>query len=252
MIKKATAPLRKTLIYIVFGIGSLFIGIIVLPIERLLFHPLKRYKRVVRKTIHIAHRIVFAFGRLLGILEIVGGKPDLSNLEGKIIAPNHPSLLDVVLLFSMIPDANCIVRGGLLKTPVGFIVKALYIPNNEDFEELKENCKKSLDDGDALIIFPEGTRTAKGKDITLKRGAAVISLYSGAPIVPFFMTGNDKEGLRKHDKFYSINGDGYYTFSVERSNVELKPGDYVSLGARNASVRMTEDLERILRKGVGK
>lgn len=239
--------LAKIFVFIFFGLGAIFLSIFVLPVERLIFHPVSRFKQVGRRTISGSHRLVIWLCKVLGVVKI-SGEIDASKLGGKIIAPNHPSLLDVVILFAYIPGANCIVRSALMKSVVGVIVKDLYIPNNEDFEQLQAECKESLSNGDTLIIFPEGTRTRPGKPITLKRGIAFISLFSGAPIVPVFISGNEKKGLLKHDKVYRMPKCGYYSYHLEVGE-EIDPADFMTSTKRNNTIALTEQLQKCLREG---
>ena len=75
----------------------------------------------------------------------------LKGIKGKVIIANHPSLLDVVVLISLIPNANCIVKGALIQNAfVSAIVRNLYIPNNIPFEEQLERAKKSMEEGNNL------------------------------------------------------------------------------------------------------
>lgn len=245
-IKGRIFSFRKCLIYFLFGFGSLLIGLFILPFEKILLHPISRFRRVGRKTVTLSYKLMVFFMKLLGLVKIEADKLDLANLKGKIVAPNHPSLLDVIILFSLIPGANCIVQGSLLHSVVATIIKVLYIPNNEDFEKLKIQCKKSLQQNETLIIFPEGTRTKKGQALTLKRGTACISIFADVPIVPFTIKGNDKEGLRKHDPFWSINKDNKYSFIIKQINTEIVPSNYSTLNERTKSFEMTKDLKKIL------
>ena len=90
---------------------------------------------------------------------------------------NHPSLIDVVVLISIIPNADCVVKAHLFKNPFlrGVVKNTGYI-SNADPEGLLVDCKKSLAAGNNLIIFPEGTRTKVGQAVKFQRGAANIAL----------------------------------------------------------------------------
>jgi 1-acyl-sn-glycerol-3-phosphate acyltransferase len=48
---------------------------------------------------------------------------------------------------------------------------------------------KLLDDGENVLLFPEGGRSLDGKLQPLEGGAALIALKSGAPVVPAFVAG---------------------------------------------------------------
>lgn len=49
-----------------------------------------------------------------------------------------------------------------------------------------------LRDGDKLLVFPEGTRVKKGKQVTPKHGAVLLASRAGVPIVPIYITPNRK------------------------------------------------------------
>jgi 1-acyl-sn-glycerol-3-phosphate acyltransferase len=56
--------------------------------------------------------------RTLGTADItLIGAEKLRSLEGTLVVANHPSLLDVVLIMSAIPRAQCIVKAALWSHP---------------------------------------------------------------------------------------------------------------------------------------
>ena len=251
VLRRLSAKIRKAFAYLIFGIGSIVIGLIVLPIERLLIHPKEKFKKIGRYTISYAHKLFVLLCEKIKMIEIKKPTPDFSDLKGVIIAPTHPTLFDVVILFSLIPGADCIVRGALTRTVTGFIVRALYIVNSENFEELKEDCRKSLENGNNLIIFPEGTRTRRGTPITLKRGIAYISLHTKADVIPIIIGGNDKQGLQKKDHFYTINNDCKYIYTIKRPDKVFHPYDFSTGHLRTDATRFTEEMESYLRQEAG-
>lgn len=107
----------------------------------------------------------------------------------QLVCPSHPTLIDVVLTMSMIDNANCIVKADLkrsfaMSSP---IATTGYIANDSG-SELIEACAQSLNAGDTLIIFPEGTRTRPGKEPKLHHGAAATALLAAMPITPVVIT----------------------------------------------------------------
>ena len=60
-----------------------------------------------------------------------------------------------------------------------------------DIEAMK-SAFKALKKGKLLGIFPEGTRNGMAKGVKIHNGAALISLKTGAPIVPVGIQGNFK------------------------------------------------------------
>ncbi|MDB6060294.1 MAG: 1-acyl-sn-glycerol-3-phosphate acyltransferase [Verrucomicrobiaceae bacterium] len=92
---------------------------------------------------------------------------DLSELDalrdekqGLILAPNHPSLLDAVMVISKFPDVACIMKSGLMDNIFlgGGARLARYIRNDPPLSMIRQ-ATQALEQGSFLLIFPEGTRT---------------------------------------------------------------------------------------------
>lgn len=123
--------------------------------------------------------------------------------SGELLIANHPSLLDVVFLVSIVPGANCIVKESLIKNiftrlPIG---AAKFIQNNAS--DLVERCAASLKKEATLIIFPEGTRTTPGEALNFQRGAANIALHCGSDISPVLIDCTPPT-LIKHQAWYNV------------------------------------------------
>ena len=167
-----------------FGIGGLFLGLIVIPLVTFMPGSEEACRNRVRWIISSNFKFFFGMMHYLGLVKYrVVGKEILAEDKGCLVIANHPSLIDVVSLISIYPQACCIVKKELWNN---FFLKRVvsgagYIPNDEP-EKLLENCAASLARGDVLIIFPEGTRTVPGKEMELQRGAAHIALRLKCPI----------------------------------------------------------------------
>ena len=139
------------------------------------------------------------------------------NLRSTVIVANHPTLIDVVVLISALPHPDCVVAGRLFNNFwIRKIVGQLFVNSSANPEELLERCRKSLHDGNNMIIFPEGTRTrpeTAGK--ALKRGAAQIALRAGADILPIHIKTENLVGLGKHESLFKVHCNGYAQLTVE-------------------------------------
>lgn len=139
------------------------------------------------------------------------------NLRSTVIVANHPTLIDVVVLISALPHPDCVVAGRLFNNFwIRKIVGQLFVSSSANPEELLERCRKSLHDGNNMIIFPEGTRTrpeTAGK--ALKRGAAQIALRAGADILPIHIKTENLVGLGKHESLFKVHCNGYAQLTVE-------------------------------------
>jgi 1-acyl-sn-glycerol-3-phosphate acyltransferase len=178
----------------------------------------------------------------LGIVNLeVDNRPAFRNLSSKIVIANHPSLLDVVMLLSLIPNADCIVNAYLKTSILTAIARQIYILSSLDHEELFKACTESLKQGNCLIIFPEGTRTPRSGRIVLRKGAARIALASGCNIVPVHIGGTDKYGLGKKDSWIGFNPRERYVYQINMQQ-EINPAKYNALSKPAAASALTKEL----------
>jgi len=224
----------KVLFFINFGIGSILLSLLLFIL--FIFKP--------RRLVSFFFAVFVWEMRLLGILTLkINNKNLLKNLRSKIIVANHPSLLDVVLLISMLPNADCIVNGLLGKRNIlRVIVNTLYIPNELDFTEISSRVSNSLSKGNCVVIFPEGTRSIPGKPIDLKKGAARLAIESGYDIVPVHIGGNEKIGLRKHDALFSFHPTQRYHY-VFNILPPISVAEYKQMPSGMASKLLTEKIK---------
>lgn len=236
----------KSSAIIIFGLISIVFGMTILPPLRLILHPARRFRKVAR---FLAYASFKGFVGLLilfrGIKLDVEGKAELRRMKGKVIAANHPSLLDVVILISLVPNADCIVRGSLTKSVMTGVIRQLYIVNDLGYEQLLPRCRKSLAEGSNIIIFPEGTRTPRHGSNTFKRGAAHIAYDTGADIQMLYIGGNDKYGLGKHDPFFSYNKEETYHYDLHLLPA-IPTANYAGMPGHIATRRMTEKMHEML------
>ncbi len=129
---------------------------------------------------------------LSGIIRCELGALDVLRRQGSlIIAPNHPTLLDAVLIISRLPDVTCVMKPAILNNPLlgGGARLAGYIRNDSPAKLIKRSTEKLLA-GHVLLIFPEGTRTAGVRLNRFKGGFALIAKKAGVPIQTVFIESN--------------------------------------------------------------
>ena len=133
--------------------------------------------------------------RLCDVLGVI--RTDLSALDaldhepGLILAPNHPSVIDVVLVNSRLSNVCCLMKAGLMDSPfLGAGARlAGYVPN-DSFKAAVRASAADIRAGGQLLIFPEGTRTETRPINTLKGGFALISREAACPIQTLIIEGN--------------------------------------------------------------
>ena len=100
-----------------------------------------------------------------------------------VIAPNHPSLLDAVMVLSRLPDVACVMKADLIDNPTyGASARLAGYIRNDEFIGAATQAAETLKAGSQLLLFPEGTRTTRAPINRLKGGASLVSKRSGVPI----------------------------------------------------------------------
>jgi 1-acyl-sn-glycerol-3-phosphate acyltransferase len=195
------------LCFATFSIGGLVLSFIVIPVISVLSADLQDRRR---RTRHCIHRTLRFFTRMMSVLGVIEfdtreAAKTLLTHHGKVVIANHPSLIDVVVLISLMPHADCVVKNELWDNPwIGQVLRAAqYINNSGDVELLISTCQQSLNEGYSLIIFPEGTRTTPGEALVLQRGASNIALRCKVPLVPVLIS-CEPTTLTKNEKWYSV------------------------------------------------
>lgn len=144
------------------------------------------------------HALTTLFNLFLAALKASGlVKFDLSALDALreerslVIAPNHPSLIDVVLVVSRLPRVVCIMKADLENNMLfgGGARLADYIRNNSPLAMIR-SAAAAVRGGSQLLVFPEGTRTREGPINTFKGGFALIAKRAGAPVQTVFIESN--------------------------------------------------------------
>ena len=100
-----------------------------------------------------------------------------------IIAPNHPGLLDALMVLSRLPNVVCVLKASLLGNPLWGAGSRLagYI-RNDWFIGSVSLAVDELHRGSQLLLFPEGTRTEPKPLGEFRAGAAYVSYRAGVPI----------------------------------------------------------------------
>ena len=168
-----------------FGLGGVLLSLTLFPLLRLTSPDRDTARRRVQRAMHYAFRLFVLEMRLLGVMDCEVEGVERLRAGGRLVVANHPSLIDVVLLIALLPEADCIVKQALWRNPFlrWPVAWADYI-SNDDSAEMVEAAAARLRAGRSLIIFPEGTRSVPGRPLAMQRGAARIALAAGAEVLP--------------------------------------------------------------------
>ena len=116
-----------------------------------------------------------------------------------IYVMNHQSMFDIVVAFVLIPFNFRFIAKKSLK-PIPFlgwymtVTGMVFIDRknrraamrslNEAYEKIRR--------GISIFVYPEGTRSADGRILPFKKGAFVMAIQAGVPIVPLAIDGGQR------------------------------------------------------------
>jgi len=225
--------------FALFGLGGLVLRLIVFPLLALLPGDVLRQRLRARQTVSRLFWLFVQFMYRSGVLTYQVEGVERLGRPGQLVIANHPSLIDVVVLISLIRDANCVVKQSLWDNPFtrGPIRAAQYISNNGSADMLDE-AAGALQQGQTLIIFPEGTRTTPGQAPQFHRGAAAIALR-GAQLVTPVVISVTPTTLTKAEPWYRIPSRRFH-FHL-RVGDDIDPQTFASRGSLPIASRQLND-----------
>lgn len=159
-----------------------------------------------------------------------------------VIAANHASFYDVLVLLAVLPmSVRFLAKRNLFRLPfLGWSIAAAgFIPVDRQSRSrsfaLVDTALARLQGGRSLVVFPEETRTLTGAMLPFKTGAALLALKSGLPLLPLGIAGT-----------FRIQRRGGFTITPSR--VTLAVGEPISV--ENFSARDRAALTDALRQRV--
>jgi 1-acyl-sn-glycerol-3-phosphate acyltransferase len=100
-----------------------------------------------------------------------------------ILAPNHPCLIDALLILTRHPNLVCVMKSELMRNVfLGSGSRlARYVPNDSSRQMVKESVAH-LRRGGVLLLFPEGTRTIHSPINSLVGSVGLIAKHANVPV----------------------------------------------------------------------
>ncbi|WP_323813919.1 lysophospholipid acyltransferase family protein [Cellvibrio sp. NN19] len=189
---------------VLFALGALLLGGVLGLLIRFFPWPEQRRRQFVRKSIQRWVGFYVWVVCRLGLMSVQFDGVAALDQPGVLVVANHPTLLDAVMLMTVMPNVTFIAKAAMARNPFTcwIVTAAGYIPNDEVGVELVDKAAAALRAGETLMIFPEGTRT-NGEQLQLKRGAANIALAAGCPLLPVVIDCQPMT-LRKGEPWYRI------------------------------------------------
>jgi 1-acyl-sn-glycerol-3-phosphate acyltransferase len=100
-----------------------------------------------------------------------------------LLVPNHPSLIDALLILTRHPNIACVLKAQLMNNlflGAGSRL-ARYIPSDQPRQMIRDAIAE-LRKGGVVLLFPEGTRTTQEPINPLTASAGVIAKHAGVPV----------------------------------------------------------------------
>jgi 1-acyl-sn-glycerol-3-phosphate acyltransferase len=131
---------------------------------------------------------------LAGLFEVIGVE-NIPRTGGLLICPNHSATLDPPLVPALVPrgDTWSMAKSEFFRKPlIAFIYRSYHafpvVRHTADRAALRRSFDL-LKAGQALIIYPEGTRVESGVLAKPEPGAGFIAQKAGCPVLPVGLTG---------------------------------------------------------------
>lgn len=226
--------------------GAVLIWIATLPFDRRLY--------LLHQYSCIWSNLVFFLNPLWKVT--VFGREKIKRGNAFMIVSNHQSGADILVLFKLMIHFKWVSKWSLFWFPfIGWNMAmnryiALKRGRKSSINRMVQRCKKALEEGSSIMIFPEGTRSKDGNVQPFKTGAFRIALETRVPILPIALCGTSraikKGGLlihRNHDMevvifdpipYESLAGDDQKTLAAK---VQRIISERVSSGKANPSLQ---------------
>ncbi|MCK5342642.1 MAG: 1-acyl-sn-glycerol-3-phosphate acyltransferase [Candidatus Heimdallarchaeota archaeon] len=161
---------------------------------------------------YIIGRFIFTYMFMLLFGFRIHNKKNVPRNPGYILIGNHQSHFDPMSFpVATVHNFTFAARHTLFKNAIfGKIISFMGafpirrgVRDNFAFKQMK----LELERGNALIVFPEGTRSLDEKILNFKSGVEIILKMTKAPILPAVIQGNSKN-FSKNRKIYQLSARG--------------------------------------------
>ena len=226
--------------------GLFALGVVTAAASLLILRTLRvsHSARKMRLVVSWHARVWLAIAQSLRVLRVThtGTHPQ----QGLVLA-NHPSLIDAVICWALLPDVICVLKADLAHNPLLRIVAdGMGYVSNADPEQMLGDAQRVLERGGLLLLFPEGTRTQTDGQPVFRTGAAEVALRTNAAIYPLVI---------HYDGAYLKKGVPWYAFPGAAPHFELNfegawPQPATSQNRRKDRRALTQALETHFRQAL--
>jgi 1-acyl-sn-glycerol-3-phosphate acyltransferase len=134
--------------------------------------------------------------KLVGVKVDVRGLDHLDPKQAYIFTPNHQSFIEVPLFVTYLGrNPGYLAKKEVFKYPVfGTGIRLMKVipvdrSNSPAAVESARLATTYIREGKSYMVYPEGTRSPDGKMLPFKKGAFIMAIEAGVPIVPVTVSG---------------------------------------------------------------
>jgi 1-acyl-sn-glycerol-3-phosphate acyltransferase len=188
-------------------------------------------------------RVVFkTLFRFLGGIRVTGSSR-IPISGAAILCSNHLSDFDPLAILTAVArnDFNALAKSELFEIPgLGAYLRAvgaLTVTRDSADRAALRATEEILEAGRLMLIFPEGRCSPSGKLQKVQSGAMLLSLKTGAPIVPIGLRGTNK--VLPYGRLWPRFAGGGVTVTV---GDPLLPANYLHLPHKEALRQLNKDV----------
>ena len=113
----------------------------------------------------------------MSALEALRGAPPL------VLAPNHPCMLDALMVIAHLPNVACVLKSSLMNNFfTGGGARFARFIRNEPAQRMVQLAVEDMTQGSHLLLFPEGTRTVKDPVNPFTGSVGLIAARAQTPV----------------------------------------------------------------------
>lgn len=111
--------------------------------------------------------------------------------EPAVIISNHQSHLDILLILALNERSILLTKDWVWNNVFyGFFIRFVdFYPVTKGYEEMLPKLKEKIAQGYSIVIYPEGSRSERGKLKRFKKGAFELASQLNLDIIPIIITG---------------------------------------------------------------
>lgn len=238
IVDRGARSVGQVVVFAFFGLIAVFYWVVLVPLLVLGYRDRARRTQAARDWSRRLLGLTIDAACLLRLIEL--DARELDRLPaGALIVANHPTLIDAFFFMGRARNVVPIAKRALLSNwTVGPGIRLSDYVTNDAGLAMVEDCVDRLSRGETLLVFPEGTRSARGRPLALRRGAAQIAVRAKRAPLPVTIAVSDSL-LAKGGRWYLAPAERPSFRLCVHAPVDLEP--FLASGSTAIAARQLTD-----------